>query len=350
VNLQRRADVERFLRNPGAGVRAAVIHGRDQGVVRERAAQLAAVIAETPDDPFNVALLTDADLLDGEGRLEGELMALSMIGGRRLVRLRLTGEKPGADRLAVEALTGHIEGRFNPDAFFLVESTALGRDSALRKAAEASPACGAVACYEDEPADLMRLTRESLAGERLGLSAEALDVFVSRLPHERGVARREIERLILFLGPGADRVASLAELEGFFGVEPEASLADAAVDAFGGRAAAAHAGLRRAAQEGESGVAAIRALGFHLNRLRRVGVLHRGGTGLQAAAKSVGVFWKAEREFLRQAQAWSAAELEKVQGDVLAADRACRQTGSPERLLAERLALSIAGRARRLGL
>jgi DNA polymerase-3 subunit delta len=35
---------------------------------------------------------------------------------------------------------------------------------------------------------------------------------------------------------------------------------------------------------------------------------------------------------------------------VLEADFACKQTGAPDHLISERLALSIAGRARRLGL
>ena len=353
--VQRRPDIDRFLAAPGAQVRAAVLHGRDQGVVRERAQTLAAAVTERPDDPFNVAVLSDADLTADDGRLEGELMAVSMIGGRRLVRVRLSGDIPPARRLPVErlvaaALTEHLKDSFNPEAFFLVEADALGRDSPLRKAAEASPGCGAVACYDDEPADLARLAREALAGDKLALSAEALDTFIARLPHERGVARREIERLILFLGPGRNATASLADLEGFFGVEPEASLSEAAFDAFGGRPAAAHAGLRRAGQEGESGVGAVRAMGLHLARLRRVAVLHRSGEALQTAAKASGVFWKQEREFLRQVQAWTLADLDRVQGDVLAADRACKQTGSADALLAERLALSIAGRARRLGL
>ena len=74
------------------------------------------------------------------------------------------------------------------------------------------------------------------------------------------------------------------------------------------------------------------------------------GVGAQEAAKSVGVFWKAEREFLRQARLWSLPLLDQVQPEVLAADLACKQTGSPDQLIAERLALGIAGRARRLGL
>ncbi|HLZ84631.1 MAG TPA: DNA polymerase III subunit delta [Caulobacteraceae bacterium] len=348
--VQRRPDIERFLAGPGPQVRAAVLHGRDQGVVRERAQTLAAAIAERPDDPFDVAVLSEADLAADDGRLEGELMALSMLGGRRLVRLRLTGEKPALERLAADALANHLKDRFNPEAFFLVEAAALGRDSALRKAGEAASGCGVIPCYDDEPADLARLAREALAADKLALNAEALDTFIARLPHERGVARREIERLILFLGPGRNATASLADLEGFFGVEPEASLSEAAFDAFGGRPAAAHAGLRRAGQEGESGVGAVRAMGMHLARLRRVTVLHRAGESLQTAAKASGVFWKQEREFLRQVQAWSLGELDRAQSDILAADRGCKQAGSADALLAERLALSIAGRARRLGL
>jgi DNA polymerase-3 subunit delta len=348
--LQRRQDIDRFLANPGATIRAAVIHGRDLGVVRERAQALATIVAARPDDPFDVALLSEADIAAVEGRLEGELMAFSMMGGRRLVRLRITGDRPAADRLAADALAGHLEGRFNPDAFFLVEAGALGRESALRRAAEAGSACAAIACYEDEPGDLARFTREALAADRLALTPEALERFVSRLPRERGVARREIERLILFLGPGRNVTASLADLDGFLGVEPDASLGEAAIDAFGGRFSAAHAGLRRAALEGESGVAAVRALGNHLARLRKIAVLQRSGAGPQAAVRAAGIFWKSEREFMRQARAWSLDELGPVQAAVLAAERQCKLAGSPDTLLVERLAITIADRARRLGL
>ena len=348
--LSRRPDIERFLKTPDPAIRVAVVYGRDIGVVRERAQALAQVVTARPDDPFDCALLTETDMDGAPGRLEGELQAISMMGGRRLVRLRLSGDKVAIDRAAAEALTAHAAGELNPDAFFLIEAGALGRDSQVRKVGEKAAGCVVIPCYEDEPGDLARLTREALAADKVGIEAEALDLFVSRLPRERGVARSEIERLALYLGPGSGRVAKAAELEDFLGVEPEASLLDAAQDAFGGRLGAAHAGLRRAAQEGEAGPAAVRAMSMHLAKLRRALTLHQAGAGLQEAAKASGVFWKAEREFLRQARSWSLKDLDTVQGDVLAADLACKQTGSPDRLIAERLALTIAGRARRLGL
>ena len=80
--LSKRPDIERFLKDPGREIRAALIYGRDRGVVSERARQLAGRIAANPDDPFDVAVLTDGDLDEG-GKLEGELSALSMMGGRR---------------------------------------------------------------------------------------------------------------------------------------------------------------------------------------------------------------------------------------------------------------------------
>jgi len=41
------------------------------------------------------------------------------------VRLRLSGERQSADRLAAEALGDHLLGRFNPEAFFLIEAGVL---------------------------------------------------------------------------------------------------------------------------------------------------------------------------------------------------------------------------------
>ena len=348
--LSKRAEVDRFLAAPAAEVRAALIHGRDRAIVRERADQIAAKTVERPDDPFDVAVLTETDIEAAPARLHEELAALSMMGGRRLVRLRLE-DKASADRAAAEALAAHLEGRLNPEAFFLIEAGQLGRDSAIRKAAEAhKTGAVAIACYEDETGDVARLVREGLAKDRVGLTSEALELLVRRLPHERGVARQEIERLALYLGPGSGAQAGPAELEDFLGVEPEASLAGAAEDAFGGRLAAAQAGLRRAAAEGETGPAAVRAMGFYLGRLRRTLTLVKSGAGAQEAAQASGVFWTNEREFLRQARAWTLALLDEVQPEILEADRACKTSGSPDGLIAERLALTIAGRARRLGL
>ncbi len=348
--VAKRPDVERFLTQPPKSSRGALIHGRDRAGVHERADRLARAATAHPDDPFDVALLTAADIDSDPARLADELSARSLSGGRRLVRLKLTGDRIVIDRAAGEAVKAHAAGEFKPEAFFLIEAGALGRDSPLRKAAEKAEQVAAIVCYDDEPGDVARLVREGLARDQISLGPDALELFVSRLPHERGIARQEIERLALFLGSVGNVTATPEDLRPFLGVEPEASLAEAAEDAFAGKLAAVHAGLRRAIAEGEAGPAVVRALGTHLSRLRRVLTLAQAGAGLAEAAKAAGVFWRNEREFLRQARAWSLDQLDALQPELLDADRACKQTGSPDPLIAERLALAIAGRARRLGL
>src|ERR1700748_143172 len=102
--LTKRPEVDRFLAQPPKAVRVALIWGRDRGVVRERADVLAKATTEDPTDPFNVSLLTESDLDGAPAKLEEELSAQSLMGGRRLVRLKLTGERVAIDRAAAEAV------------------------------------------------------------------------------------------------------------------------------------------------------------------------------------------------------------------------------------------------------
>ena len=348
--LTKRPEIERFLARPDAGIRAVVIHGKDRSGVAERAEVLCKTVTPDLNDPFNVTVLTDSDIEGDEAKLEEALTALSMTGGRRLVRVRLGSDKVALDKILALSLKTHADGGYNPDAMLVVEAGALGRDSALRKAAEASKASVGITCYEDEIGDIARMTREALAADGVGLTSDALAAFVARLPKERGLMRQELERLALFIGPGSGRTIDVEAMEAHLGVEADASLSDAALQAFGGRPAPAQSGLRRALAEGESAVMAVRTVSIHLGRLRRIKVLQGSGVGAKEAAKAAGVFWKQEAELLRQARSWQLDELDVVQHSVNTADIATKTTGLPEHLIAERLLLEIAARARRLGL
>ena len=80
--------------------------------------------------------------------------------------------------------------------------------------------------------------------------------------------------------------------------------------------------MRRAEAEGEGGPAAVRALSGHAARLRRIIGLAAGGAGLTEAAKAAGVFWRNEKEMLRQARAWTLGDLDELAPQLLDADRA----------------------------
>ena len=161
--LSKRPEIERFLKAPDRGIRAAVIHGKDRSGVAERAEILCRTVTPDLNDPFNVTVLTDSDIDGDEARLEEALTALSMMGGRRLVRVRLSADKASIDKMLAAALKTHAEGGFNPDAMLVIEAGQLGRESTLRKTAEKEAGAVGIVCYEDETGDVARMTREALA-------------------------------------------------------------------------------------------------------------------------------------------------------------------------------------------
>src|SRR5690242_7409171 len=78
---------DRFVARPPAGLVAALVYGPDQGMVRERATALAKRVVSDLNDPFRVSELDEAILDADPARLWDEAAALSMIGGRRVVRV-----------------------------------------------------------------------------------------------------------------------------------------------------------------------------------------------------------------------------------------------------------------------
>lgn len=350
MKLAKRAEIDAFFAKPPANMVGVLVYGKDRSQVIERCTALAKRIVPDITDPFNVSLITDTDIEGDAGRLEGELQSLSLMGGKRLVRLKFFSEKAVLDKAVAASLKAHAAGDFNRDAFIIIEAGGLGSDSALRRLADADKNLASIACYEDETGDIVRMAREALAADGVSLSSAAMDIFAQRLPKERGIARQEIERLILFIGPGSHKTLNEVELQEFLGVEPEASLFKAATDAFGGRMKAAQAGLRRAFAEGESGPDAMRAISLQYNKLKLLKSMLEKGLGTKEATRNAGVFWKDEDDMLRQARAWNFGTLDALARDLIDADKQCKSTGMPDLLIAERLYLQIAGRANRAGL
>src|SRR5262249_30912098 len=87
----------------------------------------------------------------------------------------------------------------------------------------------AIACYPDSPRDIAEVVRNALKAEGLTISAEALDDAVSRLGSDRGVTRRELDKLVLY-ARGQKKI-ELEDIRAIMGDEAEArteELCDAA--------------------------------------------------------------------------------------------------------------------------
>jgi DNA polymerase-3 subunit delta len=184
-------EADKFVAAPPRTLQAALVFGPDSGLVQERAEKLLKTVVPDLTDPFNSVDMTEAALLDDKARLFDEAAAISMMGGRRVIRVR-----GGGNDLAplFEPFLEEHAG----DALVVIEAGDLPKNSALRKLFEGDKAAAAIACYADNARDLGDVVREELRGLGFALGPGAVEEAVSRLGSDRGVTRRELEKLALY--------------------------------------------------------------------------------------------------------------------------------------------------------
>jgi DNA polymerase-3 subunit delta len=153
------AAADGFVRKPDPRLRAILVFGQDDGLIGERGAIAAKSVCPDLADPFRVVEVTAAQLKEDPARLADEFAALSMIGGRRVVRVRPADDDTVA---ALENLLLTPSG----DALIVLEAGDLKPGSALRQLAESSDLIAAVACYPDTESKL-----EDLVDQVLGTAA-----------------------------------------------------------------------------------------------------------------------------------------------------------------------------------
>ena len=171
-----------FLQRPDPAIRAVLLYGPDAGLVRERADTLARSVCAALADPFRIANLNGAVLAADPARLADEAAQLSLIGGRRVVRVR------GAiDALA--RIFGAFLTKVPGEALVVAEAAELSASSALRRAFEASPRAVAIGCYPDAPRDRIAVIRETLMTHRVTASRDATQYLVDHLGEDRLLTR-----------------------------------------------------------------------------------------------------------------------------------------------------------------
>jgi DNA polymerase-3 subunit delta len=286
-----------FLKAPDAATRAALLYGPDAGLVRERADLLASAICPDLNDAFRVAELAGDTLDDDAARLNDEAASLSLVGGRRLVRVRDADDAIGAlfDRFFKSPPPG--------DAFVLVEAGDLSPRSSLRRAFEAAKGGAAIACYLDGPREIGELARDVLGARQIRVKPEAMQYLTAHLGGDRQVSRRELEKLALYVGDGG--MVGEDEVMACVGDSAELSIDEVVFAAADGDAAQLERALNRAFGEGAQPVTVLRAELRHFQRLHLAGSRLAAGTDEDEALRlRPPLFFKLIDRFKRQLRTW----------------------------------------------
>lgn len=338
--------VDAFLKKPDPRIRGVVIYGNDDGLVAERAVTLAKTICPDLGDPFRVVDIAGEVLKHDPARLADEFGAMSMMGGRRVVRVRPAGEESTA---ALENLVAATAG----DALIIVEGGNLTPRSGLRALAETEASLAAMPCYMDNEAALEGLVENAARAQGLTVDADALPWIVERLGGDRGQTRSEIEKLLLYkAGGGADVAAktiTLADAVDILGDTAAIGIDDVIAATFDGELVALDRALDRVFSEGGHPVQLVRSLQRHADQLHIVSANASKGGNMESAmfkARGLPRGGPVRQRFERHLRAWPLPRLSASLTAILEAEMECKRTGLPDEAIARRLCLRLAQAAR----
>ena len=338
------AGAKGFIAKPSPEIRAFVLFGPDEGLIRERGDVLVAQIVPDAADPFRLADLDGSAVNADAARLYDEAGALAFGGGQRAVRVRrLTG------RIA-EAVVDFVREPVG-EARTVLEVPGGTRKSAIVATAIRSAAAAAVPCYRDESRTLRDLVSETMKEAGLRPGPGVVDYISERAGSDRALTRGEIEKLALFVGAAPDAAPKPADLSQAQAVIGDTALLtlDSLVDAaFEGRTPDIERMLLRVRQEGVASGTILRAMAGHAARLVRYRGLVRGGLDPASAARRLKppVHFTRQRGLERQSQI-SAQALTAIMDRLAEAERLTRQAGLPDTTVCDRALSGIAAMARR---
>ncbi len=332
--------IEAFLKAPDPKAAAILVYGPDLGLVKERLDRLAKTVLPDLSDPFRVVDIPGASLKDDPARLADEAAALSLIGGRRVVRVREAGD---ATTSAIQSFLAHPMG----DALVLLEGGDLSARSSLRKLFEGADNGVAIPCYADEGGTLESVVQESLRAHGLQPDPDALAYLVDNLGGDRRLTRSELDKLALYMG-GPGRV-TYEDAITCVGDSASMSLDDLALAAADGDQATVQRVLDRLLSEGTNAVAILRALSRHFLRLHlAAGHLAQGKSVDQALGQlRPPVHFKATPRMKGQVQRWALDRIATALDLLLAAEMDCKSTGLPADEICGRALMQIARAAGR---
>ena len=319
-----------------------VIYGNDDGLVAERAVQLAKTVCEDLKDPFRVVDIGGDALKGDPARLADEFGAMSLMGGRRVIRVRPAGDESAA---ALENLAAAVAG----DALVVLEGGNLSPRSTLRALAETEPNLAALPCYMDSDEALAGLVESAARTQGIVVDSDALHWIVDRIGGDRGQTRSEVDKLLLYKASDAAKTLTLADAVAILGDSAAIGADDVIAATFDGDLVALDRALDRVFAEGGNAVQLLRSLQRYTDQLHFVSGHAAGGGNLESAmfkARGLPRGGPVRQRFERHIRAWPLRRLSDALSAMLNAEIECKRTSQPDTAIVRRLCLALSSSAR----
>ncbi|MEM9669672.1 MAG: DNA polymerase III subunit delta [Pseudomonadota bacterium] len=317
------AQAVRFCEKPKAGIWAFLIFGEDEGVVTDNALVLRTALAGIATDTEFITL-DEEDIKKEPAILFDSLEARSLLGARRVIRVRTTGEK--ASSLILEAIA---MGEADPERFdapLLITAGTLGKRSKLRSTIESAQNAAALHLYSDTSENAAALVREKLQSEGVEITDSALATFAADLPGHRGLANQEIEKIALY-GRGLERPLNITDIRSLSTTDSEHALSELVRTTLQGQLPESVRGLDRLMISGTSPISILRAVQREASRLLQAHKLAGSGgdIGMKLRPPVFKSDWPAFRSLMGL---WSPKRLARILERIYEAEASIKQAGA----------------------
>lgn len=313
---------ESFARRPGDEFWAVLVFSDDEGLVADAAQSILA--AWGGKTPLDVTVLDDDAIRKDPSLLFDALEAVSLLGDRRAVRVRTSGDKIAA--LLIEAIeAGDAEpGRYA--ARLVIETGSLASKSKLRAAAEKAKAAACLQLFAEDAGDIGERVRSALLAEGAVIEDEALDLFCGDLPGHRAIANAEIEKLALY-ARGLGRPVNSEDVRALTATTLRQDIGGVLIAALDGRPADAHLALDRLNEVGTSPISILRSLQMETLRMLSAHEKVAGGDSNPGRSLRPPVWPNEWPAFRKRMNTWSPRRLMRIMERIHDAERQAKEAG-----------------------
>lgn len=190
-----------------------LLWGEDAGAIRQAAAQVVVATGVDASDPFAAEKITLNDLLAAPTRLVESAQTLSFTSPHRLIEIRgVSGDEPAASVATLtQAVKDTLSFPLEAVTIVLPMPRLLEKTSALVKVVEAHPNALSVRFFVDSARDISQWLQSEINTSGGRIEADALHLMAAGLGADRDIARREVEKLLLYAG--AESPITVAHVE-----------------------------------------------------------------------------------------------------------------------------------------
>jgi DNA polymerase-3 subunit delta len=316
-----------------------LVHGSDEGLIRERVRAIVHSHLEGDADPLRLIRFDGARLAREPGALVDEADAVPMFGGRRMIWIELQARDIAP---ALEPLFK----RPPRDCAIVVEAGSLTKGSALRSAFEKMGHGASIECYPDDRRSLTALIEAEAREANLRIPADVRDYLIGFLGSDRMTTRGEVAKLLLYMAGKGE--ITIADVEAVVSDAGPSALDDALDSAFLGDNAGIEETANRFFADGGDPQQLLTAIVRRALLLQRLRLEIDQGRSLESVLQTQHVRMSPLRRgaLEKQVGRWSAQKLARLPGSLWSASSRVRRDARMAKFITMRALWALASSAR----